>query len=118
MFRFTSRPSRRFFAVVAMAALISLGAAGAAQAASVSLTSTVNSSGFNGGTTASFPLTADGSYLPENTPWSYDSELVAALEEIETISVNLILGSAEEQRTCYCVNPDRLALLKRLVEAL
>lgn len=30
----------------------------------------------------------------------------------------LVLGSAEEQRTCYCVNPDRVALLKRLVEAL
>ncbi len=30
----------------------------------------------------------------------------------------LVLGSAEEQRTCYCVNPDRVAMLKRLVEAL
>lgn len=30
----------------------------------------------------------------------------------------LVLGSAEEQRTCYCVNPDRLAVLKRLVDAL
>lgn len=30
----------------------------------------------------------------------------------------LVLGSAEEQRTCYCVNPDRLAVLKRLVQAL
>jgi DNA-binding transcriptional ArsR family regulator len=30
----------------------------------------------------------------------------------------LVLGSAEEQRTCYCVNADRLALLKRLVKAL
>jgi len=30
----------------------------------------------------------------------------------------LLLGSAEEQRTCYCVNPDRLAVLKRLVEVL
>lgn len=30
----------------------------------------------------------------------------------------LVLGSAEEQRTCYCVNPDRIAVLKRLVEAL
>jgi ArsR family transcriptional regulator len=30
----------------------------------------------------------------------------------------LVLGSAEEQRTCYCVNPDRVAVLKRLVEAL
>jgi ArsR family transcriptional regulator, arsenate/arsenite/antimonite-responsive transcriptional repressor len=30
----------------------------------------------------------------------------------------LVLGSAEEQRTCYCVNPARLAVLKRLVKAL
>lgn len=30
----------------------------------------------------------------------------------------LLLGSAEEQRTCYCVNTDRLAVLKRLVKAL
>ena len=30
----------------------------------------------------------------------------------------LVLGSAEEQRTCYCINPDRVAMLKRLVEAL
>lgn len=30
----------------------------------------------------------------------------------------LILGSAEEQRTCYCVNPQRLAQLKQLVGGL
>lgn len=30
----------------------------------------------------------------------------------------LVLGSAEDQRTCYCVNPDRLAMLKRLVAEL
>lgn len=30
----------------------------------------------------------------------------------------LVLGSAEEQRTCYCVDPGRVALLKRLVKAL
>lgn len=30
----------------------------------------------------------------------------------------LVLGATEEQRTCYCVNPDRVAMLKRLVEAL
>jgi ArsR family transcriptional regulator, arsenate/arsenite/antimonite-responsive transcriptional repressor len=30
----------------------------------------------------------------------------------------LVLGSAEEQRTCYCVNTDRLAMFKRLVQAL
>ncbi|EJC61048.1 ArsR family transcriptional regulator [Alcaligenes faecalis subsp. faecalis NCIB 8687] len=33
-------------------------------------------------------------------------------------AAGLLLGSAQEQRTCYCVNPDRLAVLKRLVEAL
>jgi ArsR family transcriptional regulator len=30
----------------------------------------------------------------------------------------LVLGSADEQRTCYCVNPDRLTVLKQLVQAL
>ena len=30
----------------------------------------------------------------------------------------LVLGSAEEQRTCYRVSPDRIAVLKRLVAAL
>jgi DNA-binding transcriptional ArsR family regulator len=30
----------------------------------------------------------------------------------------LITGSAEEQRMCYCVDTDRLALLKRLVKSL
>jgi ArsR family transcriptional regulator len=30
----------------------------------------------------------------------------------------LVIGSAEDQRTCYCVNADRVALLKRLVERL
>lgn len=30
----------------------------------------------------------------------------------------LVCGAADEQRTCYCVNPERLALLKRLVQAL
>jgi ArsR family transcriptional regulator len=27
----------------------------------------------------------------------------------------LICGSADEQRVCYCINPERLALLKQLV---
>lgn len=27
----------------------------------------------------------------------------------------LIIGSSEEQRTCYCVNTDRLSLLKELI---
>lgn len=33
-------------------------------------------------------------------------------------AAGLLLGSAQEQRTCYCVNPDRLAVLKRMVEVL
>lgn len=33
-------------------------------------------------------------------------------------AAGLLLGEAEEQRTCYCVNPDRLAVLKRLVAGL
>lgn len=30
----------------------------------------------------------------------------------------LILGSSDEQRVCYCVNPERIAQLKALVAAL
>jgi DNA-binding transcriptional ArsR family regulator len=30
----------------------------------------------------------------------------------------LVLGSPQEQRTCYCVNPARMAVLKGLVESL
>lgn len=44
---------------------------------------------------------------------STTSEHVKILKE-----AGLVLGSAEEQRTCYCVNPARLALLKRLVSEL
>jgi len=44
---------------------------------------------------------------------STTSQHVKVLKE-----AGLILGSAEEQRTCYCVNPERLALLKRWVQAL
>lgn len=33
-------------------------------------------------------------------------------------TAGLLLGSAEEQRTCYCVNPNRVAVLKRLVGTL
>ncbi len=44
---------------------------------------------------------------------STTSQHVRVLKE-----AGLLLGSAEEQRTCYCVNPDRLAVLKRLVKAL
>lgn len=29
----------------------------------------------------------------------------------------LILGSSDEQRVCYCVNPDRLAQLKQMMSA-
>ena len=30
----------------------------------------------------------------------------------------LVLGSPQEQRTCYCVNPARMAMFKSLVETL
>lgn len=30
----------------------------------------------------------------------------------------LILGSSDEQRVCYCVNPEKLAQLKQLINAL
>jgi ArsR family transcriptional regulator, arsenate/arsenite/antimonite-responsive transcriptional repressor len=30
----------------------------------------------------------------------------------------LIVASAREQRMCYCINPDRMGLLKRLVKGL
>ena len=38
------------------------------------------------------------------------SQHVSILKE-----VGLIEGSADEQRMCYCVNPDRLAELKQLI---
>ena len=44
---------------------------------------------------------------------STTSQHVKVLKE-----AGLVLGSPEDQRTCYCVNPERLALLKRLVNAL
>lgn len=44
---------------------------------------------------------------------STTSQHVKVLKE-----AGLLLGSAEEQRTCYCVNPERMAVLKRLVGAL
>ncbi|ODS68407.1 MAG: transcriptional regulator [Acidovorax sp. SCN 65-28] len=44
---------------------------------------------------------------------STTSQHVKVLKE-----AGLILGSAEEQRTCYCVNPERLTELKQLVQAL
>jgi len=88
-----SRRPRRTFAALAAATVFTL--AGAAHAAPVTLTSTVDSSGYNGGTTAAIPLTADNSFVKKNTPWSYEADLVDALDEIETISVSLILGSAD-----------------------
>ena len=33
-------------------------------------------------------------------------------------AAGLVVGSADEHRTCYCVNPDRIAVLKHLVQAL
>jgi ArsR family transcriptional regulator, arsenate/arsenite/antimonite-responsive transcriptional repressor len=44
---------------------------------------------------------------------STTSQHVKVLKE-----AGLILGSAEDQRTCYCVNPERLAVLKQLVGGL
>jgi len=41
------------------------------------------------------------------------SQHVAVLKE-----AGLVIGSADEQRTCYCVNPDRIACLKHLVQDL
>ncbi len=41
------------------------------------------------------------------------SQHVAVLKE-----AGLVVGSADEQRTCYCVNPDRIAFLKQLVQEL
>jgi hypothetical protein len=73
--------------------------AAAAHGASVALTSTVASSGYNGGTTAEFPLTADNSFVPQNTPWTYAAAEVDALDAIEQISVSLILGSADSAAT-------------------
>lgn len=33
-------------------------------------------------------------------------------------NAGLILGSSDDKRTCYCVNPDRLAQLKQLIGGL
>src|ERR1041384_1152889 len=41
------------------------------------------------------------------------SQHIAVLKE-----AGLVIGAADEQRTCYCVNPDRIALLKQLVQEL
>ena len=94
------RASRRrtLSAIAGAAAAIvagTFGATSAAHAAPVSLTSTVAASGYNGGTTSSIPLTADNSFVPQNTPWTYDADAVAALDVIEQISVALVLGSAD-----------------------
>jgi hypothetical protein len=79
---------------IAAAVTAALGA-GWVSAASTSLSSTVGESGFNGGTLASMPLTANGTFVPDNTPWNYDASDVAQLDAINTISVSLILGSAD-----------------------
>lgn len=44
---------------------------------------------------------------------STTSQHVSVLKE-----AGLLLGSAEDQRTCYCVNTERLASMKQLVESL
>lgn len=44
---------------------------------------------------------------------STTSQHVKVLKE-----AGLITGSPDEQRICYCINADRLALLKRLVESI
>jgi DNA-binding transcriptional ArsR family regulator len=44
---------------------------------------------------------------------STTSQHVKVLKE-----AGLVLGSSEEQRMCYCVNQDRLSVLKRLVAGL
>jgi ArsR family transcriptional regulator len=41
------------------------------------------------------------------------SQHVTVLKE-----AGLVLASADQQRTCYCINPDRIGLLKRLIETL
>lgn len=41
------------------------------------------------------------------------SQHVTVLKE-----AGLVLASADEQRMCYCVNPDRIRLLKRLIDTL
>ncbi len=41
------------------------------------------------------------------------SQHVTVLKE-----AGLILGQADERRVCYCINPDRLGLLKRLIQGL
>jgi ArsR family transcriptional regulator len=44
---------------------------------------------------------------------STTSQHVKVLKE-----AGLVLGSAQEQRTCYCIDPARLAELKALIQAL
>ncbi|MFN3986264.1 MAG: ArsR/SmtB family transcription factor [Rhodocyclaceae bacterium] len=41
------------------------------------------------------------------------SQHMAILKE-----AGLVLGAAEDQRTCYCVNPGQLAKLKQLIQQL
>lgn len=81
-------------------ALASVGVAGAltageASAASVRLEATVQQSGYNGGTTSEFPLTPDGSYVPEVSPWDFTDQDYKSLTSIDSISVSLHLGSGD-----------------------
>lgn len=85
-------PLHRIALVAAITAVSFLGIE--AIAAESTLTSTVKSSGYNGGTIAAIPLTADGSFVPDVTPWTYDAAAVSALQTIDTISLSLVLGSA------------------------
>ena len=53
--------------------------------------------------------------------WSAEREvsLVTGRDVCRALKeAGLVCGSPEDQRTCYCVNPDRLAELKRLVGSL
>jgi hypothetical protein len=62
------RTRRALPALAAAGVFVATGVA--AHAASVTLASTVDSSGYDGGTTGSIPLTADNSFVPKNTPWT------------------------------------------------
>ena len=82
--------------VLAVSSIIAV-LASTAGAAPISLTSTTDESGYNGGTLASIPLTANGAFVPTNAPWTFDPALVSQLDAIDTISISLILGSADSQ---------------------
>lgn len=83
------------FSICALGAALLAGGAQAASAASVTLSSTVEESGFNGGTVSEIPLTADGSYLPDVSPWDFTDQDYESLTEIDFISVKLHIGSGD-----------------------